>query len=59
MGLDNNRDSGIMVLKQKQFIAKLLDRFDQSDANPVRNPLVIGQDLSPSDEHATFDNKSR
>ncbi|KAI9918770.1 hypothetical protein PsorP6_011384 [Peronosclerospora sorghi] len=59
MELDNNRDSGIMVLQKHQFIAKLLDRFGQCDANPVRNPLVIGQDLSPSDEHKTLDNKSR
>ncbi|KAI9917826.1 hypothetical protein PsorP6_012618 [Peronosclerospora sorghi] len=59
MELDHNRDSGIMVLKQQQFIAKLLDRFGQCEANPVRNPLVIGQDLSRSDEHAALDNKSR
>ncbi|KAI9917270.1 hypothetical protein PsorP6_012475 [Peronosclerospora sorghi] len=48
-----------MVLKQQQFIAKLLDRFGQCDDNPFRNPLVVGQDLSPSDAHVTLDNKSR
>ncbi|KAI9919650.1 hypothetical protein PsorP6_017345 [Peronosclerospora sorghi] len=46
MELDNNIDSGVMVLKKQQLIAKLLDRFGQCDANPVRDPLVIGQYLS-------------
>lgn len=48
-----------MVVKQTQFITKLLERFGQVSAHGVRNPMVIGQDLSPSDKHGVCTDKNK
>jgi hypothetical protein len=37
----------------------MLDRFGMTDANAVRSPFVIGQDLTPDDSHARFDDKTK
>ncbi|KAJ0412135.1 hypothetical protein ATCC90586_004055 [Pythium insidiosum] len=54
MELDYDRDRGELKLKQAQFITRMLERFGQATANAVRNPLIMGQDLSPDDTHTTL-----
>ncbi|KAL3665196.1 hypothetical protein V7S43_019066 [Phytophthora oleae] len=59
MEVNYKMDEGELLLKQTQFILRLLERFGQEDANPVRNPLVLAQDLTPDDTHARMDSKTK
>lgn len=38
-------------LKKSQYIARIVEKFRQQNAHPVRNPCVIGQDLTPNEEN--------
>ncbi|POM81571.1 Hypothetical protein PHPALM_436 [Phytophthora palmivora] len=51
MGIDYSPNKAELLLKQTQFITKMLEKFDQGNAHAVRNPLIVGQDLTPSDDH--------
>ncbi|KAJ0392282.1 hypothetical protein P43SY_006190 [Pythium insidiosum] len=57
MEIDYNRDQGELMIKQSQYITKMVERFGQADAHAVHNPLVF--DLSPADEHARLANKTQ
>ncbi|GMF54557.1 unnamed protein product [Phytophthora fragariaefolia] len=59
MEVDYDRKKGKLIIKQDQFVARLLERFGQEDANAVRNPMVLGQDLTPDDSHDRFDKKTK
>ncbi|POM64196.1 Retrotransposon Tca5 Polyprotein [Phytophthora palmivora] len=50
MEVQYNRQEGTLLLKQTQFIARMLKNFRQTDSFPVRNPNVPGQDLHPSSQ---------
>lgn len=45
------QDKGDLWLGQKQFIARMVDKFRQGDAYPVRNPTVVGQERHVEDGH--------
>jgi hypothetical protein len=47
MEINYNRALGKLQLRQSQFISRMVERFGQMDAFPVRNPSVVGQDLRP------------
>ncbi|TYZ61548.1 hypothetical protein PybrP1_003633 [[Pythium] brassicae (nom. inval.)] len=59
MEIKYDRGKGELLLKQKQFIAKMVARFDQQDVNPVRNRVVFGQDLAPDSSHAMLESANR
>ncbi|KAI9905353.1 hypothetical protein PsorP6_013560 [Peronosclerospora sorghi] len=44
---------------QEQFITKMLQKFGCNDAHATRNPMVLGQDLVPTDDHDVFDDKTK
>jgi hypothetical protein len=50
MGVTYARAEGKVRLRQSQFINRMVDRFGQHDAFPVRNPSIVGQDLRPAKE---------
>ncbi|KAE8886048.1 hypothetical protein PF003_g29739 [Phytophthora fragariae] len=57
MKLHYNTQKGELFVGQAQYISRMIARFGQADAHPVRNPNVIGQDLRASDEHPKLDAK--
>ncbi|KAE9338779.1 hypothetical protein PF008_g11896 [Phytophthora fragariae] len=57
MELHYNTQKGELFVGQAQYISRMIARFGQADAHPVRNPNVIGQDLRASDEHPKLDAK--
>ncbi|GMF66379.1 unnamed protein product [Phytophthora lilii] len=52
MEIQYNIVKGELLLRQTQFIKYLLEKFGQQDSNAVRNPLIIGQDLTQDGSHA-------
>ncbi|KAJ0391462.1 hypothetical protein P43SY_008220 [Pythium insidiosum] len=50
---------GELMLKQTHYITKMINRFGQGDANAVRNPMVVGQDLTPNASHGLFNSKTK
>lgn len=44
-----SRGEGEILVRQSQFISRLIERFDQMTAHAVRNPVVVGQDLRVDD----------
>ncbi|KAE8969014.1 hypothetical protein PR001_g27622 [Phytophthora rubi] len=57
MELHYNTQKGEVFVGQAQYISRMIARFGQADAHPVRNPNVIGQDLRASNEHPKLDAK--
>ncbi|KAE8976384.1 Copia protein [Phytophthora rubi] len=57
MEIDYSVEKGELTVKQMQFINRMLERFSHVDANLVRNPAVLGQDLAPDDSHAMHDDE--
>ncbi|OWZ09994.1 LOW QUALITY PROTEIN: polyprotein [Phytophthora megakarya] len=53
MEVQYNRNEGKLLLKESQFIERIVTNFGQMEANSVRNPNVPGQDL-----HFPTSNKS-
>ncbi|KAL8013243.1 putative reverse transcriptase, RNA-dependent DNA polymerase [Plasmopara halstedii] len=51
-------EKGELSLRQSQFISKMLEKFGLSGCNPVRNPMVLGQDLTPDDSHSVHRNQT-
>ncbi|GMF29094.1 unnamed protein product [Phytophthora lilii] len=51
MEIQYNIVKGKLLLCQTQFIKHLLEKFGQQDSNAVRNPLIIGQDLTQDGSH--------
>lgn len=52
-------EKGELALKQSQFITKMLQKFGCEDANAVRNPMVLGQDLLPTNDQDVLEDKSK
>ena len=52
-----NIDQVKLRLGQKQFMLKMVTKFNCDEAHAVRNPLVFGQDLAPDDSHDVLDDK--
>ncbi|KAI9912200.1 hypothetical protein PsorP6_008878 [Peronosclerospora sorghi] len=48
-----------LILKQDQFITKILQKFGCNYAQATRNPMVLSQDLVPTDYIDVFDNKTK
>ncbi|KAE9090712.1 Copia protein [Phytophthora fragariae] len=55
MEIEYARNKGELVVRQTQFIKRMLERFGQVEANSVRNPVVLGQDFAPDDSHDMFE----
>ena len=51
MEVNYEQEKGELVLKQSQFIMKLVSKFEQKGAYAVRNPICAGQDLTPDESH--------
>jgi hypothetical protein len=49
MEVKYDKKKGELWLGQKQFIERMLDKFRQGDAYPVRNPTLQGQELHVED----------
>lgn len=58
MELHYDLKKGELFVGQSQYILRMLERFGQASAYPVRNPSVVGQDLRASDEHPRLDSKT-
>ncbi|GMF33775.1 unnamed protein product [Phytophthora lilii] len=50
---------GELLLPQTQFIKYLLEKFGQQVSNAVRNPLIIGQDLTQDGSHEMHRGKTQ
>ncbi|KAI9908751.1 hypothetical protein PsorP6_016434 [Peronosclerospora sorghi] len=48
-----------LIMKQEQFITKMLQKSGCHDAHATRNPMVLGQDLVPTDDNEVFDDKTK
>ncbi|TYZ57131.1 hypothetical protein PybrP1_002565 [[Pythium] brassicae (nom. inval.)] len=59
MEIEYDRGKGELLLKRKQLVAKMVARFDQQDANPVRNRMVFGQVLAPDSSHAVLESATQ
>ncbi|KAE8905659.1 hypothetical protein PF005_g6121 [Phytophthora fragariae] len=55
MAIEYARNKGELVVRQTQFIKRMLERFGQVEANSVQNPMVLGQDFAPNDSHDMFE----
>ncbi|KAE8902831.1 hypothetical protein PF005_g12441 [Phytophthora fragariae] len=55
MEIEYARNKGELVVRQTQFLQRMLERFGQVEANSVRNPMVLGQDFAPDDSHDIFE----
>ncbi|CAI5734626.1 unnamed protein product [Peronospora farinosa] len=51
MEVNYSQEKGELVLKQSQFIMKVVSKFKQNEAYAVRNPICAGQDLTPDESH--------
>ncbi|CAI5731220.1 unnamed protein product [Peronospora farinosa] len=51
MEVNCSQEKGELVLKQSQFIMKVVSKFKQNEAYAVRNPICAGQDLTPDESH--------
>ncbi|KAE8887495.1 hypothetical protein PF010_g18229 [Phytophthora fragariae] len=49
MEVKYDKKKGELWLGQKQFIERMVDKFRQTDAYPVRNPILQGQELHVED----------
>ncbi|KAI9917646.1 hypothetical protein PsorP6_012775 [Peronosclerospora sorghi] len=59
MEVKYDMEKGELILKQEKFITKMLQNFGCNDAHATRNPMVLGQDLVPTDGHDVFDDKTK
>ncbi|GMF14669.1 unnamed protein product [Phytophthora lilii] len=59
MEIQYNIVKGELLLRQTQFIKHLLKKFGQQDSNAVRNPLIIGQDLTQDGSHEMHRGKTQ
>ena len=59
-GMENNYniDQVKLRLGQKQFMLKMVTKFNCDEADAVQKPLVFGQDLAPDDSHDILDDKT-
>ena len=59
MEIEYSRERGVLLLKQSSSVRRLVERFRQDDAAPVRSPNVVGQDLNPDDKQKVLANGKR
>ncbi|GMF31306.1 unnamed protein product [Phytophthora lilii] len=59
MEIQYNIVKGKLLQRQTQFIKHLLEKFGQQDSNTVRNPLIIGQDLTQDGSHEMHRGKTQ
>ena len=58
MEVNYSLEKGELVLKQTQFIKKMITDFEQDGAYEVRSPIIAGQDLTPTDSQCDFKNST-
>lgn len=54
-----DREKGELKLRQSQLISRMVDKFGHGDAFALRNPNVIGQDMTPPKVNKKCVNKSQ